>query len=39
MNLSVTSEQVIKPINKLRINKIPMVDNVYPLILKECKGS
>ena len=38
MNLSVTSEQVLKKIDKLKINNAPGVNNVYSHILKQCKG-
>ena len=35
---NITSQQAIQQIDKIRINKSPRVDEVFPRVLKECKN-
>ena len=39
MNINITSQQVIQDIDKLKIDKSPGVDEVFPRVLKECKNT
>ena len=36
-NMVITRENVLNEINRLKPNKSPGPDNIYPKVLKECK--